>query len=61
MRVGVTGARGLLGQALVQAFRFARQVYPLNRADADITRFEEVLALLEKLRLDVVVHTAAAR
>ncbi len=61
MRVGVTGARGLLGQALVQAFRFAHQVYPLNRADADITRFEEVLALLEKLRLDVVVHTAAVR
>ncbi len=61
MKVAVTGANGLLGQAVVEAARSAHQVYPLTRADADITQFSQVQGVLTKLRPEVIIHTAAIR
>jgi dTDP-4-dehydrorhamnose reductase len=61
MNVAVTGASGLFGQALVQAFGGRHDVYPLTRADADITQLDSVRVVLRKLQPDVVIHTAAIR
>jgi dTDP-4-dehydrorhamnose reductase len=58
MRVAITGAAGLLGQGLVAAFSTRHEVVPLTRADADITKAEAVLALMERVRPDLVVHPA---
>ena len=61
VKVAVTGATGLLGQAVVETLRAEHQVYPLTRADADITQFQAVLTLFTKLRPELVIHTAAIR
>lgn len=61
MRIAVTGARGLLGQAIVRAAQEEHQVYPLTRQDADITDFGAVQILFTKLRPDLVINTAAIR
>ena len=58
MRVAITGAAGLFGHALVAAFSSRHTVFPLTRADADITDPESVRALLERIRPEVVVHPA---
>jgi dTDP-4-dehydrorhamnose reductase len=59
MRVAVTGAAGLFGRGLVAVFSARHQVFPLTRAEADIARAEVVLAALERIRPDLVVHSAA--
>ncbi len=59
MRVAITGARGLFGQGLVAAFATRHEVFPLTRAEADITDAGAVLAALEHVRPDMVVHPAA--
>jgi len=58
MKVAITGAAGLFGQALVAAFPSRHAVFPLTRADADITDAESVRAALERIRPEVVVHPA---
>jgi dTDP-4-dehydrorhamnose reductase len=58
MNVAITGAAGLFGHGLVAAFSTRHTVFPLTRADADITDAEAVRAVMEKLRPDVVVHPA---
>ncbi len=58
MRVAITGAVGLFGQGLVAAFSTRHQVFPLTRADADITDAASIRAALERLRPDLVVHPA---
>jgi len=58
MRVAITGARGLFGHGLVAAFATRHEVFPLNRAEADITDAQAVLAALEQIRPDLVVHPA---
>jgi dTDP-4-dehydrorhamnose reductase len=58
MRIAITGAAGLFGHALVVAFSSRHTVFPLTRADADITDAESVCALLERIRPEVVVHPA---
>jgi dTDP-4-dehydrorhamnose reductase len=58
MRVAITGAAGLFGQALVAVFSSRHTVFPLTRADADITDGESVRAALERIRPEVVVHPA---
>src|SRR5271157_3786359 len=58
MKVAITGAAGLLGHALVAAFSSRHAVFPLTRADADITDAESVRAALQRIRPDVVVHPA---
>jgi len=59
MKVAITGAAGLFGHALVAAFCSRHAVFPLTRADADITDAESVRAALERIRPEVVVHSAA--
>jgi dTDP-4-dehydrorhamnose reductase len=58
MRIAITGAAGLFGHGLVMAFSSRHTVFPLTRADADITDGESVRALLERIRPEVVVHPA---
>ena len=58
MKVAITGAAGLFGQALVAVFSSRHVVFPLTRADADITDAESVRATLERIRPEVVVHPA---
>jgi len=58
MRVAITGAAGLFGHALVEAFSARHAVFPLTRAEADITEAESVRAVLERIRPEVVVHPA---
>jgi dTDP-4-dehydrorhamnose reductase len=58
MRIAITGAAGLFGHALVTAFSSRHAVFPLTRADADITDAESVRAALGKIRPEVVVHPA---
>ncbi|HET9177366.1 MAG TPA: dTDP-4-dehydrorhamnose reductase [Terriglobia bacterium] len=59
MNFAVTGATGLFGHGLVEVISKRHTVFSVGRAEADITRFEEVQALFQKLRPDVVVHAAA--
>ena len=59
MRVAITGAAGLFGHGLVAAFSTRHEVFPLTRADADITDAEAFRAALEHIRPDLVVHSAA--
>ena len=58
MRVAITGAAGLFGHALAAAFSSRHKVFPLTRADADITDAVSVRSLLERIRPEVVVHPA---
>ena len=46
MRVAITGAKGLFGHGLVEAFATRHEVFPLTRAEADITDAEAILAAL---------------
>lgn len=59
MNFAVTGATGLFGHGLVEVISKHHTVFSVGRAEADITRFEEVQALFQKLHPDVVVHAAA--
>src|SRR5579863_9305505 len=61
MRVAITGAAGLFGHALVKVFGAGHTVFPLTRADADITRADEVAAAFRKLAPEVVIHPAGMR
>jgi len=58
MKVAITGAAGLFGQGLVAAFSTRHQVIPLTRAEADITDAEALRAVLERIRPDLIVHSA---
>jgi dTDP-4-dehydrorhamnose reductase len=59
MRVAITGAAGLFGQGLVATFSTRHEVFPLTRAEADITDAKAMGAALQSIRPDLVVHTAA--
>lgn len=59
MKIAITGSMGLFGRGLVQVMSRAHTVFPLGRAEADITRFDQVQAAFRRLRPDVVVHAAA--
>ena len=58
MKVAITGANGLFGHGLVTAFSTRHEVFPLTRAEADITNAEAVGAALERIRPDLIVHPA---
>jgi len=59
MRVAITGGAGLLGHGLVAAFSTRHKVFPLTRAEADITDAEAIGTALERIHPDLVVHAAA--
>lgn len=59
MKVGVTGAGGLLGSTLVPLWRRAgAEVVAWRRADLDVTDRAAVRAALAAVRVDAVVHAA---
>jgi dTDP-4-dehydrorhamnose reductase len=59
MKIAVTGTTGLFGYGLVEVIGKHHTAFSVGRAEADITRFDEVRAAFQKLRPDVVVHAAA--
>jgi dTDP-4-dehydrorhamnose reductase len=59
MKIAITGAGGLFGFALVRAFAAAHAVHPLTRAEADLTKAEEVQSALGQIRPDAIIHAAA--
>jgi dTDP-4-dehydrorhamnose reductase len=58
LKIAITGAAGLFGHGLVQVFSERHTVFPLTRAEADITRAEEVRRVIQELRPDLIVHPA---
>ena len=58
MRVAITGATGLFGRGLVAAFSTRHEVFPLTRAEADITDVAAIGAALGRIQPDLVVHPA---
>ena len=60
MKIAITGANGLFGHGLVQVFRDAHEVFPMTRAEADLTRLDEVRRTLHLVRPEALIHTAAA-
>jgi len=59
MRVIITGAAGLFGHGLARVFATRHTVFPLTRADADITQAEQVHSAIAQVKPDVVIHPAA--
>ncbi len=59
MKIAVTGAAGLLGKGLTMVFGRQHVVFPLTRAEADITDAEQMRAVLLRIAPDIVVHAAA--
>jgi len=58
MRIAITGANGLFGLGLVRVCSEAHTVYPLTRAEADLTQLEEVRTALGKIQPEVIIHPA---
>jgi dTDP-4-dehydrorhamnose reductase len=61
VKVAVTGAAGLFGSALVRVFRARHTVFPLTRADVEITDRDHVRGILVRLRPELIIHAAAIR
>ncbi|MEE8585410.1 MAG: dTDP-4-dehydrorhamnose reductase [Acidobacteriota bacterium] len=59
MKIAVTGASGMLGQALCRTFRDGFEVVPWRSRDMDITSFEDVRSKIARLRPDWIVNAAA--
>ncbi len=59
MRVIVTGARGLLGAAIVREFERDHDVYAFDRASLDIADERAVRAAVAGVRPDVIINCAA--
>ncbi len=58
-RVLVTGAAGMLGRAVVEAFAVDHAVQPLHRADCDLTDDERTRRVITKHAPHIIVHCAA--
>ncbi|MEO8077502.1 MAG: dTDP-4-dehydrorhamnose reductase [Acidobacteriota bacterium] len=59
MRVLLTGARGLLGAAIVREFSGIADVHPFGHQELDISDESAALAALEAVLPDVVINCAA--
>lgn len=60
MRIAITGAGGRLGRELRALDWGADEVLPWTREDADLSKDADVLALVQRAKPDVVIHTAAS-
>ena len=58
-RVLVTGAAGMLGQAVVQHLRKVAPVVSLVRADVDLTDAGKTIAAIQQAAPSIIVHCAA--
>lgn len=61
MKVAVTGSSGLLGSALAEMFSKRHEVLRISRAQADVSRAEQVQAVLAGFGPEIVIHSAAVR
>ena len=59
MRTVVVGSQGQLGTAIVHDFSSGHDVVALDRAALDVTRPDDVSALMARLRPDVIINCAA--
>lgn len=59
MRILITGANGMLAQALAEAFDDADEIYLWDREDLDITDRAAVLREVEAIEPDVIINAAA--
>jgi dTDP-4-dehydrorhamnose reductase len=59
MRVVVTGARGLLGAAIVREFQRDSEVHAFDRAALDVADEGAVTAAVSTIRPDVIINCAA--
>jgi dTDP-4-dehydrorhamnose reductase len=58
VKIAVTGAAGLFGKGLTHVFREKHEVFPLTRAEGDITDHARMRELLTPIKPDVIVHPA---
>ena len=58
MKIAITGATGMLGQALCKAFA-RHSVYPLSSRQPDVASLHDVRQKLSDLKPDWILHTAA--
>ncbi|OAS20513.1 dTDP-4-dehydrorhamnose reductase [Paenibacillus oryzisoli] len=59
MRIVVTGANGQLGQDIVRLLEAQHEVYGLAREQLDITNEGQCLEVIQRLKPEVVIHSAA--
>ena len=59
MKIIITGAKGQLGNDCIQVLAKDNEVIALGRPDLDITRLDEVNAMIDRLRPEVLVNCAA--
>jgi dTDP-4-dehydrorhamnose reductase len=59
MKILVSGANGQLGQDVVKILGTKHEVHGLGREQLDITNEHQCLEILESLKPDVVIHSAA--
>jgi len=58
MRIAITGATGMLGQALCKAFA-KHSLYPLSSRQPDVASLHDVRQKFSELKPDWILHTAA--
>jgi len=58
MKIAITGATGMLGQALCKAFA-KHSVYPLSSRQPDVTSLHDVRQKVSDLKPEWILHTAA--
>ncbi len=59
MRVTITGGSGMLGHALVEAAPAGVELFPLSRADGDLSTWDGARRAIEPTNPDLVIHCAA--
>ncbi len=59
MKVLITGAHGQVGQALLRSVPAGCDVHALGRDELDVSREDEVRAIIKKVEPDVIVNAAA--
>ncbi len=57
MKIAITGAKGMLGQALCKTFA-KHTLYPLSSRQPDVTSLDAVRHLVSDLKPDWILHTA---
>lgn len=59
MKIVITGADGMLAQALAQSFKPTDEIFALSRDDLDITDKDAVTKTIKELKPDVIINAAA--